>query len=311
MSEYIDLNEYEDLIDDLDRGETIRVDHAMCPAGTDAKKRLYITKPASSPNVILGYCHNCQNHGILKTDEGRYRDFDTDALAYNDLTTEFAFEPPSQMAYDIDDWPMLAVKWRIQKGLSKNDCINYGLAYDPSSNRIYIPIYQTIERHTCKLRNLIGYQLRDISNQQPKYITAMRSSADIPHTILATRNYIDMSHLSKVAVIVEDMASGIKVLEALYNNNRQGVVLVNYGVAPKVEPLHHMIEVYDPAKIVVWLDNDSGHVINQAEQIGKVAKTLSTPFTKVDVFDKEEGDPKQYDWNNIISVIDTGELRNG
>lgn len=42
----------------LTNGETIRINHSNCPAGTDRRQRLYITKTYDGKR-LLAYCHNC------------------------------------------------------------------------------------------------------------------------------------------------------------------------------------------------------------------------------------------------------------
>lgn len=50
---------------------TVRRNHDNCPAGTDTKRRLYVTH--QSTGVILGYCHNCGAAGRADTPGPRTR----------------------------------------------------------------------------------------------------------------------------------------------------------------------------------------------------------------------------------------------
>ena len=57
----LDLQHYQQMIDDLEPGETVRYNHTDCPAGEDTRRRLYLTRPHADPTWVLGYCHNCQD----------------------------------------------------------------------------------------------------------------------------------------------------------------------------------------------------------------------------------------------------------
>ena len=120
---------------------------------------------------------------------------------------------------------------------------------------MYLPRYES------GVANLMGYQLRKISEGKgPKYITAS-TKEDKGFTTLYTNNTSDNPHHYK-GVIVEDLVSGLHLQRAL--DDLYYKIVVNYGV--KIN-LYLLDALKNCNTTTVWLDNDSQHVINQAKQM--------------------------------------------
>ena len=75
-------------------------------------------------------------------------------------------------------------------------------------------------------------------------------------------------------------------------------VLVNYGTKVSPEVLYR---IRNFEKAIVWLDNDSEHVLNQAHKIAKVWRMLSG--SSVVIEDTME-DPKKCSEEIILEIID-------
>jgi len=288
----IDLTVYSSAIDDLVRGETTAVCHKDCPAGEDTRYRLYLTKPASSPNVVLGYCHNCNESGVLRdTNDTPYRDFGS-MLAPPRTSKRITFDIPPNMVACGDRWPSAAHAWRIKKKMTKRVCCEAKIQYDPASHRVYLPTWQYIDPLP---RNLIGYQLRQLDGAAPKYLTAQEEQDTILYTVM--RPYPERC---KHYILVEDLASGFAITEAIYSapiDSSHLGVLVNYGVKTKVEALNDCPDMHMG---LVWLDNDGDHILDQSHSIAKTWHLVSGVDVRQNITDC---DPKLYQPGMILKTI--------
>lgn len=294
----IDLTDWKKEIDDLGRGESIRVSHTECPAGQDNRRRLYLTKPAGSPNVVLGYCHNCQDKGVLSTKTlGNYRQFDAPPDSVDLLPNDGEFSAPKNLVTDTTEWPTEAIAWRIRANLDSDVCEGLGIAYDPSTHRVYLPMFDTMhysdKHHT---QTLEGYQLRRLTDRGPKYLTAVKDSARQPSTLLCPDEEPHTKQV-KVGVLVEDLISGAAVASACRNTPCRVEVIVNYGTKVTPEVLARCTG-YD--KGLVWLDNDSEHVCDQAHKIARVWRMISGAYVAVEPLAK---DPKNLSDLEIYDII--------
>lgn len=275
----------------LKRGETVSVNHAHCSAGTDRKRRLYLTRPATNAGVVLGYCHNCQDSGVLNDANETYRDFATPPAITAPNTSSFGV--PKNLITRPSRWPDVALSWRIKKRLSEQQCLALGIAYDPASHRIYLPIWKYYD-HSMGLSDkdvLIGYQLRHLEGAGPKYYTSLRDKTVTAYSEL----YADRRNA--VTVLVEDLASGIAILYAAVEHRIPCTALVNYGV--KVTP-EVLAAIEGMEEAIVWLDNDDDHVVEQAETIARVWKMISGSDVRVHKGTKE---PKELSSDKIAEII--------
>jgi hypothetical protein len=293
MMASIKLSDYQGVIDNLQRGQTVGVNHIDCPAGEDTKHRLYITRPSSSAGAILGYCHNCDSAGALKDGGEEYRDFGQKLTLVGNKATPF--DKPDNLIACGDRWPDDAVVWRINKGLDVEDCLHAGIKYDQTSHRIFLPIYNQVNKlgqfHNT-YSTLLGYQLRQIDGTGPKYYTAQRDVNKPLYTRLTSRR----AGPAALCFLVEDFVSGLAVADTDRLNYD---VVVNYGVKVKIEVLS---EVSGTKYNVVWLDNDNNHVRSQASTIARTWALISGVDTGVEkALDR---DPKSYSKQEIAQIID-------
>ena len=106
---------------------------------------------------------------------------------------------------------------------------------------------------------------------------------------------MDLTFINNCAVIVEDLVSGIHVMEAM---NGLARVYVNYGVDVDTDTLQAALSGNKP--VVVWLDNDSDHVENQAKMMARTLSLIGTePVQIVEVF----SDPKHQYYEEIRSIV--------
>ena len=165
----INMDDWDVECTSLQRGETIRVNHTRCPAGEDRKKRLYFTRPAGSPGIVLAYCHNCQEHGLERSGVTVYRDYDIEPANVMLSTEEIEFEEPVGLEFNPNLWPVEAIVWRIDKHLTMCECRDAGIAYDAGSHRIYLPQWDKLPQGKLSHKTtLLGYQLRKLTGKGPK-----------------------------------------------------------------------------------------------------------------------------------------------
>ena len=292
----MDLRQY---TEELEVGQTTRVNHEGCTAGEDTRRRLYLTRPHSDPTKVLCYCHNC---GVGWAEKGnkyaRYRDEQHQPVSSSITVTKDVKEPEG-LIFDYSLWPTPAKGWAIKNNLNPGLIARYSIAHDPSTNRVYLPRFRTVRKNQSNgvIHNLdlCGYQLRNVDGTRgPKYLTASHPTRDDGFTCLT--NVASASRVT-IYVIVEDLVSGIHVFEALstYHNVR---VLVNYGIKINLLGLDH---IKDSMKCVVWLDNDSSYVKKQAEQMGRTMQMVIDNGTVATVLNKE--DPKHYGWIDIKEIV--------
>jgi len=285
----IPTKDFADHIDDLERGETKRVNHTNCTAGEDTRRRLYLTRPASSPALVVAYCHNCTDKGVFHG-EGHtsYRRDKDLTIVVPDKQVPFA--PPNHMEPDPSLWPGEATVWRIEKKLSKAQCQRACIQYDPSTHRIFLPQYDIVNgsgspRHGTEL---LGYQLRSIDGLGAKYLSAQKDGEVKPYTRIRAGAH-------QRIILVEDLASGLAVARATMHS-----VLVNYGVKVVPETLYKNINC---DKFIVWLDNDSPHVKDQAIHISRTwAMIHGKEHRTIDRYD----DPKNYNEDDIRGILNDG-----
>ena len=295
----LDLSKYTDKMEDIAAGETARVDHETCSAGEDTRRRLYLTRTHADPTVVIAYCHNCQQGGRWQDGNWQqYRDqrHETTTRYYAQDVTYKEVVEPSNMVYASTLWPTDATKWRLKAGISKQNIQRYGIAYDPSSNRIYLPRYEEFDWHDNTKGELFGYQLRSIDGQGSKYLTVQKDG-----TNGWTELYNSEYHANDYAIIVEDLVSAIAIMEASTIDQSNGPkIFVNYGT--KIDPVMMYTIANNYKWCIVWLDNDSNHVQVQAKLMVRTIKMYSPSIQAKAILTLD--DPKHYDGDQIIRSLD-------
>jgi hypothetical protein len=277
------MKDYQEEIDELVPGQTIRLNHINCSAGADTRRRLYLTRTHADETKVLGYCHNCQESGVY-TDTGweGFRDHKHIGIIPCSSSYDIIAEPDGLLQSEY--WPGVAHNWRIKVGLDGDQCNKYGIKYDPSSDRLYLPRY--------KAGKLIGYQLKALHTwQRPKYYTVTDQS---------TPQWTQIG-LIQYTVLVEDLASGIRIAElADINDGVTPGAIVNYGT--QVDPVLMHLIASTCATCIVWLDNDNLHVRNQAKQMERTIKMYSD---KIKVFREPQlSDPKHHNDTQILQRLE-------
>lgn len=275
-------------------GETKREDHTECKAGKDSRQRLYLTRPEDSPSVILGYCHNCQDSGvhILHKDETfRKTTVNPKSVSKSTIVEPEAFKIPTSIEFDPKKWGADAVRYRITRNLTPQDCKNLGLGWDYSKNAIYTPTYETMyfsrERDCVKREGQIGYSLRYLNEGAcPRYTHYKVNKTVKIGTVLRRDIFLKYpDRHADTTILVEDIISGYRVMQAANLIYSYAEVLVNYGTNVNLE----LLAKATGNKNIVWLDNDNKHVLSQADHNAKILSMLTGMPTRTI---KLSGDPK-------------------
>ncbi len=286
----IDLLKWDTEMQALERGETKRYNHTNCPAGTDTKRRLYLTRPIGTPGLVLAFCHNCQESGVRRQNVGAYRDFDI-VNAPTHQSQSVPFDRPTNLEFNVSNWPTAAVHWRIGKSLSISECELATIAYDPNTHRIYLPQYDRMTFGKPALEStLLGYQLRQLDTPGPKYLTAVADGCTNVSTLLTGAGMIPIGY------VVEDLASGIALNSAALGIDMNPHITINYGtkINPEALALNHNI-----SHGIVWLDNDSEHVKEAAETMAKVWNLVTG---KPSFIERMHNDPKDVDKEVLFTM---------
>jgi hypothetical protein len=130
---------------------------------------------------------------------------------------------------------------------------------------------------------LNGYQLRSIDGRSPKYLTAKANADKTVSTLIVGTQ----SGTKSLGYVVEDLASGIAIYEAAQNVGVGALILVNYGTKVTPEILARCDHI---SHGIVWLDNDSDHVKEQAKTIARVWNLVTAKPTYVE--EDSDVDPK-------------------
>jgi len=290
----INLSMYKDEVDNLLAGETMRLDHGDCEAGADTRQRLYLTRVLADATKVVGYCHNCNQGGVMtEEDWSSYRDqAHAEPYRVQDNKTTSEVVPPTHMVKELREWPTHAKSWALKNKLMQHDINQFRLRYDPSSDRVYLPRYRTLSPNFRGV--LSGYQLRLVNGRGPKYLTVTKDS-DVGYSVL--HNDRPVAPWGTQLVIVEDLVSGIHIYNAFKKGDNMAV-LVNYGV--KINPLA-VDEATNYDQVTVWLDNDSRHVVSQARDYARTVELYTGKHTKVV---HGGSDPKHYTSDEICDRME-------
>lgn len=295
----LDLKPYIEEIEDIEPGQTVRINHTDCEAGEDTRRRLYLTRTHADETQVIAYCHNCQQGGYHSDGHYKsYRDEKHRANIKDKCTLSDTVEEPPGLVPEITAWPTAAQSWAFTKGIYQTDADWYHIKYDPSTDRVYLPRWDHLDRTDDDRGALVGYQLRSLHGYaRPKYMTAQRKDAEnftFIHPKQAECDYV---------VVVEDLVSAIHIIRATEDEG-QGAnlpgVFVNYGTRIDPRMMYTIAHGYKYA--VIWLDNDNQHVDNQAKLM---ARTIAMYSDKISVARVDESsDPKHYEPIEICHILD-------
>lgn len=255
-------------------GEQTRIDHTHCDAGHDTRGRLYVKR---MPNLIIAFCHNCGQHGVVSVDRYKYKHIN-DLLKENEYyEKDGAVEivlPPDATLHQFD-WPKEAVMWLAKYGIVEGEQVDAGICYSPSWGRVILPVYRNGQ--------LVYWQGRAVHGQKPKYLTAKSNKK--PLFILHHHN----GGCPDCAFVVEDYLSAIKI-------NRVATSVALLGTSADINDLTDALSCYKNIGII--LDPDLAGIQKAHELSARLSLTVRgrvrvfTPHEVADLQPKEMDDEK-------------------
>lgn len=254
-------------------GETLRFDHEDCPAGTDTRQRLYITR--KEDGTVLAYCHNCQGSYY-------YRDRSLPNI-WTNKSTELAgpeMTPECWHSYiESIDIPlytpltsgMASLEVYHHQYINKYELDMDMLKFDRwgvISNGWMWPVYDS--------NKMVGFQNRWLDGREPKVCTTGKLKGIL---------HIINPHDSPVCVICEDRCSGVRIAQVGY-----AACVLHGSYAINAADAHKLSLMFD--KFVVWYDNDNETVRQAAYNTVTTLRMFIEPLDVKYVMDLT--DPKNY-----------------
>ena len=266
----------------IEQGQSQRFNHEECSAGEDHRARLYITRPDNNPNQYLAYCHNCGQGTAVTTGSVGYR-FDGSTVSEPSVPVELTdgLIPESQLCDNYMKIPSYARGW-LAKYIPEALAFQSGVRWHNGKNALAFPVVGG------------GYQLRSFSKGAPKYETIVpKDSLMYGESRFA---FAKPPSPSNIAVLTEDYISTLCV-SRLHGVN--GVA--NLGTHCKPEAYAASPHMLNSSEIVVWFDNDSDKVKQDARTVARVIKMLykNKPVRVVE----DQTDPKHCDTTRICEVL--------
>lgn len=295
--DYIPREHFKSEGESLAIGQTIRINHTKCSAGEDRKKRLYVTRKASCPTLILAWCHNCQRPGIAdfkattftngkNTLGGVAREL---RIQNNEINNE-KFRKPMDTLFDWseENYDVEAISW-LANYYDEVECTYWGIGYDPASSRIVIPNHRAYPT-MYQLRRVYGTGAR-----VPKYITVKDKDAPNHHiTVMDLR--IPEQERGKVICITEDYISATSVARSGH------VGLPLFGSSIPESTLYGLVKNHPDHDWAVWLDNDNQHIKDQAWKLHGFLMMVVSDDVRVSIIQNRD-DPKNHSIDAIRRIL--------
>jgi len=285
----ISLKDYNDLLEDMEIGETRRFNHLGCKAGTDSRRRLYVSRTDNSPGMLLAYCHNCGDDGARSYAGGlKFRFGGKVPVKKASQTESNKIVVPPNLDLNVSQWPLEAVSTlhTLAKDIDDEVHTHLDVGYNAADHRLYWPMAEDVVKGgkiTFAVPDLKGMQSRRcLGGGGQKYLKSVSRSF---------QGYTFLEGEDKLVVIVEDIFSAIKCNKAGFN------AMCLYGVHASPESLYKVMSKSN--KAVVWLDNDSDFILERAYKIKKYIQLMNK-----EVWVQETGiDPKHYMVSTIHEVL--------
>lgn len=294
-------------------GQT-HINHQDCPAGSDTKKRLYITVTDDN-TMVLAFCHHCSQRGayrlsnlkgwppkvgnenlavVLSGGEDR-----PNALEEQESAEKYLWEKRVKHYWE-DATPM----WDMYKD---------NLTVFNGMNRLLYPLRYFSDKDLRTLADKNFYHMRatdqfvtiprlgeeGLVGLDIRFPTASESSIKWKRilkgdsvTTTPGRMVIYNSQQRSNAVICEDLISAMKIDMSGY------AAVAITGSTLSTDDCLKLSMLYDT--VVVWLDNDSDYIASQATAI---CAKLNVFMEKVHIIRKPFKDPKHYSCDAIQEII--------
>lgn len=264
-----------DSAQNLPLGQKTRIDCPDCGEGTQTNAAI-LNHTAKGYSL---YCCACgfnpfRSKGVQTLEERK---------KIADLNANVTYEKEVVLPDDIrDEIPLIGRLWLYKASISDGMARRLGIGWSERLQRVILPVHDADG-------NLIWYQGRAVhAGQKPKYLQPSRDRREVMYTrhrLLDDRTPCD----SSVAIIVEDIASAIRVCLAGFK------AYSLLGTKLTTEQLNRLAKY---KRVVTWLDGD------RAGKDGayNIRRSLSM-LTEVENI-QTELDPKEYSNVQINQILE-------
>ena len=243
----INLEAYKEYFPD---SGSVRINHCRAE---ESNRKFYLTRTETGD--VIGYCHHCGGRGVYRPSCTERRTLPTVAV---DTTSDDPFKRwgvPSLATWKtcdrwktvpFEDLPLLTRKWWFKNGLNVSEYEDIGVRM-LDGNRFTIPL-----RSTSSWDEVTGVAIRTFKDDLPKWIV-LGSKTVHPFTQADT--------VPDTLVLTEDYCSALRVSRSYTALPLMGISL-NSNVFSLITKWHK-----EDRRVVIWLDNDSRAVVQQAKEI--------------------------------------------
>lgn len=258
---------------------TTHANHENCPAGTDTKRRLYVTR--KEDGCVVAYCHNCGCSGANKS-TSRFRNSGT-RKALDQQPEKLVM--PSQYTFDPEEFPPIMEEYLKRYHIDLTTAREYGIGYDAETGSI---ITTKWDQHL----NLVQFQTRKlVPDGGPKYMTYKEKGAYTHSPVIPLHSH----RYEGTCVIVEDMLSAICCA-------KQGIPAIPLFGTHCPDEVYIDIKDRGISTIIVWLDNDNDTVIKCTNNIVRKGKLLGFNMITIDYRIHE---PKHYSMMALAAILES------
>lgn len=226
--------------------ESVRIEHCK-----KDKRKFYLTR---KHNGVVGFCHHCGGSGFLSEQSA----LPLDGEVFVKPKRKGEWKPEQYQEFHAVPFQKLSKEirvWWFEAGLNVSEYNNLG-ARTNNSYSVSLPLRRAPGA-------LTGMATRNFKQGYPKW---MLSGSKIVCPFTQSENPAGL------LVITEDYLSSLRCSRHCY-------ALPLMGTNMSTDNYRHILEWYDvpreTSRVVVWLDNDSPSVIQQAKDIQKrLANTM-------------------------------------
>ena len=259
---------------------TIRINHENCAAGTDNKRRLYITK--TTRGTLLAFCHHCS---------GRAWKHSKNIPNIHVTSKDDVLDPDASSGI---------VRPYLQREFRHYERVGY-----THDNPIFQVFYDRLEKYDidwthCSFQEwLIGETnggacayLYPITSNTAQVVKLRKDGSKHLHSLGPVTPYIYNPNDSNTLVICEDRLSGIKIAQAGYAS-----CSLHGSKYMSLSDCHKLAIMYD--EFAIWYDNDN-YVVNASAR--KTYDTFKMLTDRV-VLIEERADPKSKSEQEIYDLV--------
>lgn len=284
-------------------GESLRFDHAGCPAGEDTRARLYVKR--TSDNFWVAYCHNCGSPGWYKQHPHFTAAFNSSDVLVDQLKRLLEKDelPPitehdegtSELSLPLGELVSVAHcdEWMVQRfraaGFTNSQIDLLIMWYmDKDRNTLVTPLWYA--------GKVVGKQERMPPGFKPKTLTSYVTNAPkVGYDAMQDRS---LSIPTRALVITEDPLSALCAHHACFDASGYALLGTHLSDVKR----NHILELVNQrsiTRLLVWLDPDEAGRKGTWDVVNALKGVLPE---KVGLFVAPSDQPEPAKVGNLASV---------